>query len=410
MRVAYFADIVELGGAEMSLVNYFQALHARAQRPYEALLIAPREGPLTEAARTAGGDVRIVPMRELVAYERNPNVFKATHDPLARAAYFGSAAASLLRLASALRRWRIDLLHTNGLRAHFYGAAAAQLAGRACVCHVRDILIKRWQLRLFDLAGHGADRVICVSEPARAALDGCASVRGKTAIVHPGRHLDAYRPAPEAVARARAELGLDRCFPVVTLVGQVTPNKGQTDLLNAAPTVLEAFPQARFLIVGKPLLGEASYLASLREQARQLGIADRVSFTGFRSDVASILGLSHVAVTASWQEPYPATIIEAYAAAVPVVATRVGGIPELVRDGETGLLVEPHRPDLLARAICAACTAPLRERLIHASLRFVAESCTVDAELAAIERVYASVLGYATRPPQPAEVAPVPVV
>lgn len=393
MRVAYFADIVELGGAETSLVNYFQSLRALDRLPYEALLIAPREGPLTEAARQAGGDVRIVPMPELVAYERNPNVFKATRDPRAHCAYFISAAHSLVRLAAALRSWHIDLLHTNGLRAHYYGTIAGHLAGRRVVCHLRDILVKRWQLRLLDVVGHWADRVICVAGPVQTALDGCASLHGKTVVVHPGRHLDQYRPAPHAVAHARAELGLDGCFPTVSLLGQVTPHKGQADLLDAFPAVLDVYPRAHCLIVGKPLLGEDSYEHALREQAQRLGIAAHVTFTGFRSDVASILGLSDVAVTASWQEPYPGTIIEAYAAGAAVVATRVGGIPELVCDGETGLLVEPHRPDQLAQAILRACSAPARERFVRAALNFADEQCSVTAELAAIGRVYAEVLG-----------------
>lgn len=396
MRVAYFADIVELGGAEMSLVNYFQALRELDQPPYDALLIAPREGPLTEAARQAGGAVRIVPMPELVAYERNPNVFKATRDPRAHCAYFASAVRSLARLAAALRRWHVDLLHTNGLRAHYYGTVAAHLAGRRVVCHVRDILVKRWQLRLLDLVGKWADRVICVATPVQAALDQCASLRDKTVVVHPGRHLDRYCPDLHAVARARVELGLDHGFPIISLLGQVTPNKGQADLLDALPAVLDVHPRAHCLIVGKPLLGEVGYERALHDQAHRLGIASHVTFTGFRSDVASILGLSDVAVTASWQEPYPATIIEAYAAGAAVVATRVGGIPELVRDGETGLLVEPHQPSQLAQAILRACGAQVREPLIRAALRFASEQCTVDAELAAIGRVYAEVLDTAT--------------
>jgi glycosyltransferase involved in cell wall biosynthesis len=389
MRVAYFADVVELGGAELSLVDYFRA---SASQPFEALLITPREGPLTEAVRAVGADCRVVRMPELAHYETNPNVFKATHDPLARAAYFASASRSLWRLAAALRRWRVDVFHTNGLRAHLYGAAAGRLAGCHVVWHVRDIIVKPWQLRLFRESGRLVDALICVSEPTRLALAGGPPLGGKAVTIHNAIHLDTYRTTPREVAAVRAEFDLAGHFPVVTQIGQVTPNKGQADLLEAARHVLVHQPSARFLIVGQPLMGEQAYAAGLREQAAQLGIGHAVVFAGFRRDVAAILGASDVAVTPSWQEPYPRTIMEAMAVGVPVVATRVGGIPELVRHQETGLLVGPHQPEEMADAILRAVEAPLRERLAQAGIRVAREQCGVEAEMARIAAVYERIL------------------
>jgi glycosyltransferase involved in cell wall biosynthesis len=390
MRVAYFADVVELGGAELSLVDYFRTLPAF---PFEAILITPREGPLTAAARAVGADCRIVPMPELVAYERNPNVFKATRGARARMAYFASASRSLWRLAMALRRWEIDILHTNGLRAHLYGVAATTLLGRHTVWHIRDIIVKPWQLRLFRGAGRWVDSIICVSEPARQSLVGAQDMLNRKSItIHNAIDLEHYRPNLREVEHIRDELGLAGSFPVVSLVGQVTPNKGQTDLLAAIPAVLAQLPHARFLIVGQPLMGEDRYEQELCEQAARLGISNRVLFTGFRSDVAAILGASDVAVSPSWQEPYPRTAMEAFAAGVPVVATRVGGIPELIRDGETGLLVEPHRPDQLAAAIVRAADPAMRSQLACAAERFAAEHCSVGTEMARIAAIYETVL------------------
>lgn len=390
MRVAYFADITELGGAELSLVDYFRVLPSL---PFEALLITPREGPLTDAARAVGADCRTVPMPELVEYERNPNVFKATSDFQARAAYFASASRSLWRLAASLRGWKIDILHTNGLRSHLYGAAAAALTERHTVWHIRDIIVKPWQLHLFRGAARWVDRAICVSEPARQSLIGGHDALGRKAVtIHNAIDLEHARPNPYEVDRIRDKLGLAGSFPVVTLVGQVTPNKGQADLLSAAPAVLAALPQARFLIVGQPLMGEQLYMQGLYEQAAELGIADRVKFTGFRPDVAAILGASDVAVAPSWQEPYPRTIMEAFAAGVPVVATRVGGIPDLIRADETGLLVEPHRPDQLAEAIVRAASPVTRDHLARTAACFAIERCGVGTEMARIAAIYEAVL------------------
>lgn len=389
MNVAYFSDVVQLGGAELSLVDYFRALPAL---PLHARLIVPHEGPLTTAIHAVGGECRVVPMPELAAYEHNPNVFKATRDPRTRAAYFAAAARSLWRLAAALRRDRVDILHTNALRAHLYGAAAAHLAGCRVVWHIRDIIVKPWQLHLFHSVGHWVDRIICVSEPARLAMAASPALARKAVTIHNAIHLPTYRPATDEVARARAELGLDGCYPVIALIGQVTWNKGHLDLIAALPAILARYPYARLLIVGESLSGEEAYKTELRELARSLHVESRVSLTGFRRDIGAILGASDVAATPSWQEPYPRTVMEAFIAGTPVVATRVGGIPELVHDGETGLLVEPRQPEQLAHAVMLALEPQMRERLRRAAARVAIERCSVEAELARIAAIYEQVL------------------
>ncbi len=389
MTVAFFSDNVELGGAELSLVDYFRALPALGM---PAMLLTPREGPLTEAVRAVGGACHIVAMPELVRYETNPNVFKATGALGARAVYFASAGRSIGRLAAALRAHHIALLHTNALRAHLYGAAAARLAGRPVVWHVRDILVKPWHLRLFRTAGRAADAIICVSEPARAALATSPALARKSVTIHNAIHLPTYQPAAADVARVRDEFALGGCFPVIALVGQVTWNKGHSDLIAAMPAIVRQQPTARLLIVGDSLTGEAEYKAHLRELIAQHDVGAHVTFTGFRADVAAILGASDVAAAPSWQEPYPRTVMEAFAAGVPVVATRVGGIPELVRDGATGLLVAPHAPGELAAAVLRASAPETRARLVAAARRVAAAECGVAAELGRIAAVYERVL------------------
>lgn len=389
MNLAYFSDVVELGGAELSLVDYFRALPAL---PISARLITPHEGPLSDAARAVGAECRVVHMPELTAYEHNPNIFKATHDPRARAAYFSEAARSLWRLAALLRRERIDVLHTNALRAHLYGAVAGHLAGCRVVWHVRDIIVKPWQLHLFHGLGHMVDRIVCVSAPARDAMAVSPSLARKAITIHNAIHLPTYRPTDGEVQRVRAELKLEGCFPIISLVGQLTWNKGHLDLIAAMPSILAHAPQARLLIVGESLSGEEGYRATLRDLVHNLNLEQQVIFTGFRRDVGAILGASDVAVTPSWQEPYPRTVMEAYIAGTPVVATNVGGIPELVRDGETGLLVDPHQPDHLGNAILRALEPEVRERLRRKATRVAHEECSVEAELTRIVGLYEEIL------------------
>lgn len=393
MTVAFFSDIVELGGAELSLVDYFRVLPSLG---LPAVLLTPREGPLTDAVRQVGGICHVVPMPELVQYEANPNVFKATRAGWARCGYFARAARSIWRLASALRTNQITLLHTNALRAHLYGAAAGRLAGCRVVWHIRDIIAKPWQLRLFHSVGRSVHAVICVSEAARAAIAIGPALTRKAITIHNAIHLPTYQPASADVRRAREEMRLADHFPVIAIVGQVTWNKGQADLIAAMPAILMRYPTAQLLIVGDSLTGETTYTAHLHDLVTRLGLQDHARFTGFRTDVAAMLGASDVAVVPSWQEPYPRTVMEAFVAGVPVVATRVGGIPELVRDGETGLLVAPHQPDQLAEAILRATEEPIRTRLMESARQVAAERCGVEAELSQIVAVYQRVLGVTT--------------
>jgi glycosyltransferase involved in cell wall biosynthesis len=389
VKVAFFSDVVELGGAELSLVDYFRSLPAF---PVSPLLIVPREGPLSAAARAVGAECQVVTMPELVMYERNPNVFKATHDSRARATYFASASRSLWRLAALLHSWHVDILHTNGLRAHLYGVAAARLARCHVVWHVRDIIVKPWQLQLFRAAGRWTDRIICVSEPARLAIAASGALSSKALTVHNAIHLPTYEPDPGETRRVRAELGLQDRYPILSIMGQVTWNKGHIDVIGAMPAIRARYPRAHLLIVGDSLTGEEDYKAHLRDLVHRLQLEDCVTVTGFRHDVAALLGLSDVAVSASWQEPYPRNVMEAFVARVPVVATRVGGTPELVKDGETGLLIAAHRPDQLAAAVLRATEPQLRARLVSQARRVAEEQCGVEAELSRIAAIYEDVL------------------
>ena len=151
------------------------------------------------------------------------------------------------------------------------------------------------------------------------------------------------------VAAVRRALNLPDSAAVIGSVGRLTEQKGYHVLLNAIPAVLRQQPHARFVIVG---MGEAA--AALQSQAQQLGVADAVHFTGARSDVEQLLAALDIFVSSSLWEGLPTVLLEAMAAGVPVVATRVSGNVELVQPGQTGLLVPPSDPDALAEGLCWA--------------------------------------------------------
>lgn len=174
-------------------------------------------------------------------------------------------------------------------------------------------------------------------------------------VLYNGINLERFVPLDAAqVALGRNEMQISPSQPVVICASNLRPEKGISDLLLAAKQVLASKPGCVFVIVG-----EGPMANTLRGEAQELGIQRNVRFLGLRSDVNKLMGLADVAaVPSTWQDPAPLVVVEAMAMVRPVVGTRVGGIPELLEDGVTGILVEPHAPDQLARAILRLLDSP----------------------------------------------------
>lgn len=201
------------------------------------------------------------------------------------------------------------------------------------------------------------DRVIAVSEAARDFLVRAKGYpAAKVVVVANGRDLSVFIPGTERDP-ARKELGVDRSTPLVGVVGRLETQKGHLHLLDAWPHVVAEFPDARLVVIG-----EGSLHPALDDQARRLGIAGSVIFTGFRDDVPRLLDALDVLALPSLYEGMPLTAIEAAAMARPIVATAVDGTPEVVADGATGLLVPPADSAALSRALRTLLRDPQRAR------------------------------------------------
>jgi glycosyltransferase involved in cell wall biosynthesis len=193
---------------------------------------------------------------------------------------------------------------------------------------------------------------------------------------------------PDAKIRLRHELGIARGERIVGAVGNLYEVKGHRYLLEAVPGILRACPRTTFLIAGRGELEEP-----LRSQARRLGIDARVRFLGLRPDIPALLSLCDVFVQPSLSEGLSVAILEAMAAALPVVTTRVGGNPELVVDGETGVLVEQANPRQLADAVTRLLTDSAEaRRLGDNGLRRVTNRFTVAAMVDAYQAIYEACL------------------
>ena len=203
-----------------------------------------------------------------------------------------------------------------------------------------------------------------------------------------------------AVPSVRGELGIPADATVVSMVSRLNPTKGVEHLLDAIAQIAPRYPKLRLLVVGEGLVArdgvvmqDREYLDSLVQRTRMLGLSDRVVFTGYRADVAAILAETNVFALPSLSEGLSNVVLEAMAARRPVIATRVGGTPEIVRDGETGILVPP----VDSRAIAAALSQLLdnREQAIAMGLagrRAVEDKYSVARMVQATEQVYAELL------------------
>jgi glycosyltransferase involved in cell wall biosynthesis len=207
---------------------------------------------------------------------------------------------------------------------------------------------------------------------------------GKVEVLYSGTDLDRFHPGADGAA-VRRELGLGPEHALVTQVG-VRSWRGWRDLLEAMARVAAGRPQARLLFVGAP----PPRIAQIADEARTRGLGDRVLVLGHRDDVPRILAASDVVVDASYAGlGITGSIREALACERPVVATAVEGMPELVLDGETGLLVEPRAPAALAGAIERVLADPIAaQAMARAGRKRVEASFSLRAKLDATEALY----------------------
>ena len=269
------------------------------------------------------------------------------------------------RLTRVLKQLRPDIVHAHDP----HGVAMASLAlsmstlavkprlvaSRRVDFHLRNTALSRWKYRQVDL-------FICASEAIRKMLVGDGIPRKRTVTVHEGVDLGKVNAAPPA--DLHQDLWLPHGAPIVGNVAALVPHKGQRYLVEAAVKLLPDQPDARIVIAGEGELGP-----SLEQQIKQHHLEKHVLLAGFRPDVLSLHKAFDIFVMSSVTEGLGTSLLDAMACGKPVVATNVGGIPEVVADGETGILVPPRDPAALAEALRKLLADPaLRQRMGAAGL------------------------------------------
>lgn len=320
MKVVLHAESSRgLGGQELRTLNEARWLR---QRGWGVVLAGPPGSQLIARARDSGLDTAVTPMRG------------AWDLPGAR------------RVARIIRERGVTLVHTHSSVDAWVAGLGARLAGRPVVRtrHVSIPVRHRWNVVYTRLA----DRVITSGEAIRTLIVAAGVDPARVLAVPAGVNLDEFRwrdpgdPEGEAI---RTEFGLRP--PVLGSVAMFRGSKGHLHLLEALAELRGELPSSRLLLVGDGLRRPW-----VEQVARERGLGDAVVFTGFRADVPALLAAMDCFVLASTRtEGIPQSLLQACASGVPVVASDVGGIPEVVRHGVTGLLVPPGDAGALARAV-----------------------------------------------------------
>jgi glycosyltransferase involved in cell wall biosynthesis len=389
----YVDHTAKLSGGEIALSRLLPGLKSSVS----PIVVLGEDGPLVPRLRALGVEVRILPLSPHTRQVRKDSLT----NPIIAAARIASVLGYSLRLRRLIRAHDVDIVHTNSLKAGFYGCLAARLAGVPSVWHLRDRLSPDYLPRFALWATRVAlavlpNRVVCNSAATLATVPKRlqnASLRRRPLIVpspiHDVLELDEAGDVSDAPASDSTE---DRPF-AVGLVGRFAPWKGQLEAVRAFAE--EGMPpSARLSFLGAPMFGEESYEESVRDEVARLELSDRVQFCGFVDDVMGAIRRLDVLLHASTvPEPFGQVVVEGMAAGVPVVATRGGGPSEIITDGVDGLLYTAgDAQELVAHITRLWSDAALRQRLRAAGLRR-AQDFSPQAIAPSVIRLYEQLLG-----------------
>ncbi len=388
-RVLFVNPGRALGGAEHSLLLLLQGLRGRGVGAEVALFGG---GPFRDHVSALGvRTLDLAPPR----WTRAAGRYWLPGGPVGGAALIAGSLPAALRLAAAARRAGADLIHTNGMKAHMLGGLAGRLVGVPVIWHLRDFLPTGWAGRTFHEAARRLPEMILAPSEAVAAsvrLPG----RGRPRVVPDPVDLDRFHPGVPR-ARIRQELGIAGEDLLVGMIAHLTPWKGHEVFLEIARAVTDRIPRSRFVVVGGSIYethGHAGYPETLRQKTAALGLSDRVAFLGARDDVPDLLAALDVLVhPPTAPEPFGRVLAEAMAVGRPVVAARCGGIPEVVEDGVTGLLVPSTDVGAFTAAVVKLLEDPALCRRLGDAGRCRAEArFGIEAHAASVLEAYRAAL------------------
>ena len=365
----FVIDGLEYGGGE----RVFQQLAAGLHDRFEVLIVATPGGKFEEAIRKSGCTFFPVDMSSRLSLK------------------------PIRQIKGIIRNSSIALVHSQGARADFFARIAGRMAGTTRnICTVAmpvegfDISpLRKMTYRLIDwLTERHVQKFIVVSDSLKKDLMENRGIPGHRVVrIYNGIELDQYHQKTES-KDFRKEWDIPQKVPLVGAIGRMVWQKGFEFLINAVSEVVQVVPEARFIFVGDgPLKGKLGVLSE------ELGVRDKIIFTGFRNDIKDVLSAIDLLVVPSLLEGFPMVTLEAMAMEKPIVATNIDGITEQIKDGENGILVPPKDHVALAGAILRLIQdREFSIKLGMSARKKVEQEFSVEKMVAETEKVYLSLL------------------
>jgi glycosyltransferase involved in cell wall biosynthesis len=369
-RVLYVEHMADVGGGQMCLLDLVRNVD---REKYAPVVTCVSKGEFYGLVKSSGVDTEIVDIRRVLR-----------KSPL-------RTLADMRALGRIIRERRIDIVHVYSLKSHLMVLIPALLEGVPVIWHCE---VTSDYGKFFDMVGClGARVIVAASEFVSGRFGWFPACRRKVRVVYNAVDLGKYDRS-RVGSNTRAELGIDRDAFVVGGVGRLAREKGFHCLIEAAAEISGRVPRLALLIVGGGPPGPDEYVEELRRRAADSPVAGNIIFTGYRRDVPELMAAMDVVAVPSLREVFGLVAVEAMALARPVVASAVGGLPEVVEDGVTGILIPPRDPSALAEAVTRLYTdAPLREKMGVAGRRRAGERFDLKVHVKKIENIYAGLVG-----------------
>jgi glycosyltransferase involved in cell wall biosynthesis len=362
VRVLFINDTARNGGPGRSL---FYILRFLDPNVVHRAVVLPRPGVISELYEARGVTEELLFEHDLVE-----NPIEPWNRPMARDDFdaplrirsvravvnVARATRAMARLTSVIRRGMYDLVYCNGTNACFAGGLLSRTARVPALWHVRYTSIPPAVRGVHDrlAAGRRVARIVCVSKASAALFPQCPD---KVRVIHNALDVEEF-DAQGIVPCLKKELGLSPDTVVFGSQGRILPRKGYIEMIRAAQKALAMLNEDERRRVHFAVLGDTpddyrpDHLAECRALVKELALEDRITFLGFKKDVKPYLADFDVAVVPSiYADPLPRAVIESMAIGTPVIACDVGGVAEMLRDGETGTLVPPEVDGLAAQFV-----------------------------------------------------------
>jgi len=359
-----------MGGAERLMVPLLKHLSRADFDPYVCALQSKDGNPMADEIRALGVPIECLDVKHLRDINALPQLIKY------------------------LRGIGADLVHTQLEFANILGNISAKLLRLPSVCtiHVMPSLDVKTKSRLHQKVEwlslrHFCDRVISVSEEARQYhLNVSGASADQVTTIYNGIDLSSFLNIDRKGERinVRQELGIPIDANLLITVAVLRPQKGIQFMIRALPAILRSAPNTYYLIVGS-----GSHQSALVDEVNQAGLKDRVIFAGMRKDVARLLAASELFILPTLTEALPTVLAEAMAAKLPIVASRVGGVPEMVTDGQNGCLVEPEDLHGLVNSCIHLLSKPEKQATMGAAgWEIVNHKFNIERQVDKLEELY----------------------